>query len=320
MRASELPVALEEGIGALAARVGTARLQSAAARVSDAYRAQASVRVVRTPDDAAAYAAVRAPATFAAVSAVFAETSARRPEWAPRSLLDVGAGPGVAAWAALAAWPSIERVTLVEPEPAMVEVGRELASRAPRPLAEAEWVTGDLAAATGRHDLVVASYVLNELDDGHVDEAARRLWECSADTLAVVEPGTTLGYRRALTARSAAVAAGGSTLAPCPHDRACPLEPPDWCHFGVRLRRADAHRAVKDVERGFEDEKLSYAVLTRERVEPAAARIIRQPRIRSGHVHLELSARDGIRGEIVSKRDRDDYRRARKALWGDAWR
>jgi ribosomal protein RSM22 (predicted rRNA methylase) len=54
-------------------------------------------------------------------------------------------------------------------------------------------------------------------------------------------------------------------------------------------------------------------------VEPAAARIIRQPQPRSGHVRLELSARDGIRTAVVSKRDRDAYRRARKARWGDAW-
>ena len=319
MRPLELPPALEERIGALVARVGTARLRSAAARVSEAYRAQGSVRVVQTAEDAAAYAAVRAPATFAAISSVFAEVRARRPEWTPRAVLDVGAGPGVATWAAVTAWPAIERATLVEAEPAMVEVGRELAAAAPPALAAAEWITGDLAAATGRHDLVVASYVLNELDAARVGESARRLWECAADTLVVVEPGTTLGYRRVLEARAVALAGGGSTLAPCPHDRPCPLEPPDWCHFGVRLQRAAAHREVKDVERGFEDEKLSYAVLTREPVAPAEARIIRPPRIRSGHVHLELSARDGIRGEIVSKRDREAYRRARNALWGDAW-
>jgi ribosomal protein RSM22 (predicted rRNA methylase) len=76
---------------------------------------------------------------------------------------------------------------------------------------------------------------------------------------------------------------------------------------------------VKAVSRGFEDEKLSYAVLTRTPAAAAAARIIRQPQIRSGHVRLELSARDGIRGAVVSKRDREAYRRARKARWGDAW-
>jgi ribosomal protein RSM22 (predicted rRNA methylase) len=77
---------------------------------------------------------------------------------------------------------------------------------------------------------------------------------------------------------------------------------------------------VKDVSRGFEDEKLSYAVLTRAPAGPAEARVIRQPQIRSGHVHLELCERGGLVRAVVSKRDREEYRRARKVGWGDAWR
>ena len=56
----------------------------------------------------AAYLAYRAPATFAAAAAVFRQVQRQRPDWAPRSLLDAGAGPGVAAWAAVAAWPTLE--------------------------------------------------------------------------------------------------------------------------------------------------------------------------------------------------------------------
>ncbi|MGI8802059.1 MAG: small ribosomal subunit Rsm22 family protein, partial [Solirubrobacteraceae bacterium] len=50
-----------------------------------------------------AYAAYRAPATYAAVAAALTQVRLLRPEWRPRTLLDLGAGPGVAAWAALAA-------------------------------------------------------------------------------------------------------------------------------------------------------------------------------------------------------------------------
>jgi ribosomal protein RSM22 (predicted rRNA methylase) len=317
MVAPELPAALAAALDGLVARFGRARLEDAARRLSEAYRSGEGARAARSAEDAAAYAAYRAPATFAAVGAVLAEVRARRPDWRPRTLLDVGAGPGAAAWAALATWPGLERVVLVEAEPELAALGRELASAGA--LDGAEWVVGDATSAAGEHDLVLASYLLNELDEAAAADVAARLWDCAADTLAVVEPGTTLGYGRVLAARAVALAAGGSTVAPCPHDRPCPLEPPDWCHFAVRLERGAAHRAVKAVLRGFEDEKLSYAVLTREPAAPAAARIIRQPQIRSGHVRLELSARDGIRGEVVSKRDRAAYRRARKARWGDAW-
>jgi ribosomal protein RSM22 (predicted rRNA methylase) len=314
-----LPAALAARLDELVVRFGRAELEAAAGRLSEAYRAHVGTRAARSALEAAAYAAYRAPATFAAVGAVLSEVRVRRPEWRPQSLLDVGAGSGAASWAALAVWPELERVTFVEAEPEMAALGRELAGAAGGTLARGEWLVADAGRATGPHDLVLAAYLLNELDETRTEELAAGLWARAVDTVAVVEPGTPLGYRRVLAVRAAVLGAGGFTLAPCPHDRPCPLAEPDWCHFAVRLERGEAHRAVKAVSRGFEDEKLSYAVLTRTAVEPAAARIIRQPQPRSGHVRLELSARDGIRTAVVSKRDRDAYRRARKARWGDAW-
>ena len=62
----------------------------------------------------------------------------------------------------------------------------------------------------------------------------------------------------------------------------------------VRLPRSKLHRRAKGVELGYEDEKFSYAVLSREPVAKAAARIIRQPQVRSGHVNLVTSEPDGI--------------------------
>lgn len=234
----------------------------------------------------------------------------QRTDWAPRSLLDAGAGPGVAAWAALEAWPSLDAVTLVEAEPAMVAAGREL-------VPSGTWVQGDVAQARGPADLVLASYVLGELAD--VAGAALRLWEQAADTVAFVEPGTPAGYRRILEARAAVIEAGGSTVAPCPHDLPCPLPADDWCHFAVRLPRSKLHRRAKGVELGWEDEKFSYAVLAREPVRKAASRIIRRPQPRSGYVELVTSDADGeVRERKVAKSTGSLYKEARKAAWGDA--
>ena len=114
------------------------------------------------------------------------------------------------------------------------------------------------------------------------------------------------------------IAAGGSTLAPCPHDASCPLPADDWCHFSVRLPRSRTHRLAKGAERGFEDEKFSYAVLCREPHETAAARVLRRPALRPGHVVLELCTPAGLEQRTVSRREGDVYRRARKVSWGDA--
>lgn len=257
----------------------------------------------------AAYVAYRAPATFAAATAVFRQVVVQRPEWRPQSLLDVGAGPGVATWAALELWPSLTELTLVEVEPEMLTAGREL-------LPDARWVEGDVAQARGQADLVIASYVLGELPD--LAAATAHLWRQSVDTLVVVEPGTPAGYRGILAAREAALGAGGHTVAPCPHDLACPLTVDDWCHFAVRLPRSKLHRHAKGVELGYEDEKFSYAVLAREPVAPAAARIIRQPQIRSGHVNLVTCEPDGVRDRTISRKQGAAYKEAKRAAWGDA--
>ena len=244
----------------------------------------------------------------------------QRPDWRPRTVLDAGAGPGVATWAATAVWPELERAALVEIEPAMARAGRALAAAAPTPaLREATWVEGDLAASREHADLVLVSYVLNELRPQDVEAAALLLWERAGDTAVFLEPGTPEGYRRVLAARAAVLGAGGFTLAPCPHDDACPLPPNDWCHFAVRLPRSAAHRAAKGVTRGFEDEKLAYAALGRVPSPRPRSRIIRPPEIHGGHVYLDLCEPGGIRRATVTRRDKEAFRRARKAAWGDAF-
>jgi ribosomal protein RSM22 (predicted rRNA methylase) len=303
-----LPPQLAEGIERLVARAGGS-VAKEVELLSAAYRGESGSRAARTQAQVAAYLAYRAPATFAATTATFRQVAVQRPDWRPRSLLDVGAGPGVAAWAAVAVWPSLTEVTLVEVEPEMVAAGREL-------LAGATWVAADVAQARGPADLVVASYVVGELPDPA--GAAEHLWRQSTDTLALIEPGTPAGYRRILAARAAVIDAGGHTVAPCPHDLACPLQPDDWCHFAVRLPRSKLHRHAKGVELGYEDEKFSYAVLAREPAPQATARIIRQPQVRSGHVNLVTCEPDGIRDRTISRKQGGLYKEAKGAAWGDA--
>ena len=318
MISRELPPPLRAAIDELVRGAERPRLEAAAARLTAAYREGGAARPARTRDDVLAYAAQRAPATYAAAVAVLSRLAEQRPEWRPRSLLDVGAGPGTASWAARAVWPDVERIVLVEAEPEMVALGRELHlealdGRLP------EWIGGELGPIGATFDLVLAAYVLNELPAERLGAVTRSLWASTGDTLVALEPGTPAGYRNVLAVRAEVLEAGGFTLAPCPHDASCPLLPPDWCHFAVRLQRGEAHRAVKAVSRGFEDEKFSYATLTREPHVRAPARIIRPPQIRSGHVLLELCEPAGVRRATFSKRDRDVYRRSRKAAWGDAF-
>jgi ribosomal protein RSM22 (predicted rRNA methylase) len=317
MLTAALPPALERAIDALGRP--SAR---ASGELSARYRDEAVVLgpVARTREDVAAYAAARLPATYAAMRVALGELAERCPSLAPERQLDLGAGPGTALWAAADVWPTLRASTAVEAEPAMAELGRALAAASDRPsVAGAAWIAGRLPEAIPdeRFDLVTLGYVLAELDDAAQAATVERAWD-AAGTLVVVEPGTPAGYRRVLAARDRLLGRDAVLAAPCPHERACPLAGGDhWCHFAVRLPRSSAHRQVKGAELGHEDEKLSYVAVTREPAARTEARVLRHPQVRPGHVLLELCTDEGVVRETVSKRDRERYRRARKASWGE---
>jgi ribosomal protein RSM22 (predicted rRNA methylase) len=314
-----LPEPLQTGIDELVRACEPRALERSARALSETYRAGGApaARAARTAGDVAAYLATRAPATYAATAEVFRQIRRARPAWAPESILDLGAGPGVATWAAVEAWPGIANATLVEAEPEMIRAGTSLAAQGRGVLQRATWTAADAGAAGAEADLVVVSYVIGELEPATLRAFVEHAWSLSADTLVVVEPGTTGGYERVLAARAIPLAAGGSTLAPCPHDEPCPLPEGDWCHFSTRLARSRTHRLAKGAERGFEDEKFAYAVICRSPHAVPGARVIRRPEPRPGHVVLDLCTPSGLEHRTVSRRDGPDYRRARKVGWGE---
>jgi ribosomal protein RSM22 (predicted rRNA methylase) len=84
------------------------------------------------------------------------------------------------------------------------------------------------------------------------------------------------------------------------------------------VERSSLHRRVKGGELGHEDEKFSYIALARDPVKLPDARIIRHPRHHPGLIEIETCTPEGLRSERIAKRDRDRFRAARKASWGDA--
>ena len=284
-----------------------------------------------SPLERLAYAAVRLPATAAALDAVL-DALASQGAGAPVTVTDLGAGPATVLWPLLERWPSIARVTLVDRDPEMLRLGLRLWDRAHGEGRGPELVTlaGDLVSAGAPPaDLVIASYAIGELDAAALDRAVDRALALSRGWLLLVEPGTPAGFARIRAARDRVLAAGATIVAPCPHDRACPMTGADWCHFATRLERSRAHRQLKHAALGWEDEKFSYVIAapTSASADPVApvptaavpARIIRRPRKETGHVRLTLCGREGLADAIVTRRD-PHYREARDAAWGDPWR
>jgi ribosomal protein RSM22 (predicted rRNA methylase) len=268
--------------------------------------------------DVRAYLAARLPATLAATTRVLEELRDLRPDFAPRSLLDLGSGPGGAAWAATEVFASLEHCTLVESQREMARVADGFARRAEdRALAGATVTLGDATRPGGDADLVVAAYLLGEIAPPQRRATYDRWWQATRDCLVVIEPGTPAGYAVLLAARDAFLAAGARIIAPCPHELDCPLAKGDWCHFSARVARSSLHRLVKQADRGFEDEKYAYLVVARTPVEQRA-RVLRRPVERRGYVRLRLCELDGTANDLVSsRRDGARFVAARALRWGD---
>ncbi|MEU5694855.1 small ribosomal subunit Rsm22 family protein [Actinosynnema sp. NPDC020468] len=315
----DLRVALEDTLRGFDRR----ELAAAVERLIGRYREgrAADSAILRSAVDAAAYAGYRMPATYAAVRAVFGEVARVAPGFAPRSLLDVGGGTGAALWAARDTWGSVAEFGVLEQAPEVVALGRRLVEHADS-VRKAVWRQGliDVRAPAPEADLVTLSYVLGELPEAVRADVVEWL-AGKADVVALIEPGTPGGYERIVAARDRLLGLGWSLVAPCPHERECPVpRGKDWCHFSARLPRVGAHRTIKGGTLNFEDEKFSYVVASRTPSGRAANRVLRHPVKRKGLVALRLcTGDDGLADVNVTKRLGERYHAARDVEWGDPW-
>jgi ribosomal protein RSM22 (predicted rRNA methylase) len=312
-----LPHALSAALSGLLEGVSRKDLAARADKISAAYRAGQSSGGIRDEADALAYALARMPATGAALGAVFARLAEVAPGFSPRSLLDAGAGPGTASWMAVETFPTISAVTMLDHNAPLQGLARKLAGAGAPVLAGADIHSGDLSIAQVSADLVVASYVLVELPEERAAATAKALWQRAQGTLVLVEPGTPQGFARIRAARAGLVAQGAHVAAPCTHDQACPLTGDDWCHFSQRLARSRDHMLLKEARVPFEDERYAYVVLMREPVVRQTARILSLPLEAKPGITLKLCDGAGLRAQFIPVRDKDAYRRARRAGWGD---
>jgi ribosomal protein RSM22 (predicted rRNA methylase) len=316
--APELPAGLKVALEAKLHGRARDEIAARAAQISKTYRNSGNSRVIASEADALAYALVRMPATYAAVTACLNALLEVRADFAPISLLDVGAGPGTASWAAAETFSSLQNFMLLDINAALQSLALELGREHTR-----------LAAMTSRRDahaldeaepadLVIASYLIGEVGDAERRTLTERLWAKTRDTLLVVEPGTPAGYGRIIALRAQLIAAGAHVAAPCPHDRQCPLSTPDWCHFAQRLPRLRAHIQVKGAELPFEDEKFSYVVLTRNALARRFSRVLAPPVLNKVEVSAKLCTADGVSFTKVPRRDKAAYAKARRWRSGEA--
>ena len=287
-------------------------LKKNALSVSDVYRnaPRDGKRLVSDELSVASYALTRMPATFEVVSDVFKKI----PHLNCQTLLDVGAGTGAGTWAALSEGV-VSQVICLEREPEMSSLGQELIGHT---YSNVQWLPFDLSVQNilQKADIVLSSYVLNELVDAQRKSAIDKMWNATKQFLVLIDNGTPKAFEMMQKIRSYLIGKGGFMVAPCTHMENCSNA---WCHFMTRVARTKIHRILKKGEAPFEDEKFTYLVFSKKPVKMSSSRVLRHPRIEKGKIDLQLCTANGIKNEIISKKDGNLFKNARKIVAGDAW-
>ncbi len=270
-------------------------------------------------EDALAYAMTRMPATFGATAkALQALVDAAGP-LSPATLLDVGCGPGTATIAAVDIFPDLQNVVLMDRNGPFLTLANDLVGSV---VADAQMsvinqdITRNETFPTA--DLVIASYVMVELDPALASVLAKKLWAASAQALVLVEPGTPEGFRRLQDIRTALISEGATVAAPCTHENTCPMTGENWCRFMARVQRSRDHRMLKQAALAYEDEPFAYLALVRN---PASRRenhrIVASSTITKIGVSLPACGKAGLETLHASKRDVKKHKYFKRLEWGD---
>lgn len=229
-------------------------------------RTLAGARYMDDPKLLGAYLLFYWPVSYAQARQVFGELSHR-----PRSVLDVGSGPGPLGFAAMDAGAA--DVTCADRSSAALALVRELATEAEEAVATRDWDPQKrLAFPDGTFDVVTMGHVLNELFGKGEGAIAKRADVVEAalakvkrgGSVVVLEPALRETSRALLQVRDVLVSRGYAIRAPCLFRGHCPalIKESDWCHAD---RPWQMPRQVEAIAKAAglhkESLKMSYLVL-----------------------------------------------------------
>jgi ribosomal protein RSM22 (predicted rRNA methylase) len=312
----QLPEELQLAIDRIVEKAPPTALKKAREALSFDYR-HGRGSIFEDEEKRLAYIGARMPATFGAVFKALEKLKELYSFPESIRLLDLGAGPGTASWAAASLF-NLDKITLIEKSHDAIALGKALAKESA--LGNAEWLCGSLSdiKVFPEADLAVLSYAAGEL--GNPEELIERLYNSPVGCILVVEPGTPQGFHLIRKIRQQMIDLGANLIAPCPHQFACPIQGSDWCHFSARVERTRLHRQLKEGTLGHEDEKFSYVAAATKPGLKITGRIVRHLQKHSGHTRMTLCTNEGkLEEKTVTRSQKGLYRQARDAEWGDIW-
>lgn len=189
----DLPIELRNE---LEARINSSQIKELiqnTKNLSEKYRNESgnSKRLLTTSKEATAYSLFRMPATYGAVHKALEHTF-NLIEDEIHTMLDAGAGTGAASWAA-SELLDVNNIVCLEREKAMLELGEDLVKSSNlESLKKSKWLQRDLVKDNieEKAELVIASYVLNEMKKDERMKVLEKLWNSTEKILLIIEPGT----------------------------------------------------------------------------------------------------------------------------------
>ena len=261
------------------------------------------------------YGIIRLPATFAALTHVFERTLSLYKN-SIKTVLDLGSGMGAVPLVLSNLYPNNDfNFTLIERDNDMREIGNKLLTHKNKNFIyiDDDIISFDIKA---KYDLIIFSYSFNEFSKSNQENLIKKYLPF-AKLLIIVDPGTPECYQSLMNIKCL-VSPEYNIVAPCMYKNGCPLEN-DWCHFVTRLSRSSLHRYLKDADAPYEDEKFTYLAISNEITNNDCSRLIRHTLNNTNSITLKLCNKSGIVIKEVYKKDKSDYKKAKKIKIGDLY-
>jgi ribosomal protein RSM22 (predicted rRNA methylase) len=269
-----------------------------------------------TYDEKLSYITFRMPATFSALKYVLNEFKSLKIDTSIKSILDLGSGPGTAVFACLSTFDAF-KMTLVERDQEFFEISKDLTKNV-KNIDEISFIKKDILSFKDYdHDLILVSYVLNELKQFQIDRILKRFINSKAKVIIFLEPGTIYGFENIRYLHDKVIKEDLKIIAPCPNNLKCPMPKNDWCHFFVRLDRSKYHKYLKKGTLSYEDEKFSYLIVTKKDSKNYQSRVLRNSKKIDSNLQLTLCEDGEIKKDIIDTKDIKKYKISKKIKWGD---
>ena len=316
----KIPDLLEVAIENEIQGIKIAELKELAQNLSNRYMKEkrAGQTLLSKEKEALAYSIMRMPATFCAVTTALRHTLAIAENIEIKTVLDIGAGTGAATWA-ITELVNPKEIVCLEREEAMRKVGQALMKHNAE-MENVKWINEDITSANSIKgaDLIVTSYMINELKPEERKSVIQKLLNLDNKIILIIEPGTPEGFKNIKEIQKISLENEAHIIAPCTHQELCKLPKEDWCHTTVRVERTKIHKILKSADAPYEDEKFSYIAISKVNLGTADSRILRHPLIETGKITLKLCANGNIEEKIITKKDKEQFKMAKKKKCGDS--